>query len=511
MKTSKLIRASLLAAAFAAGAISLQAALNLPVTTVNGVKYYYYEVQPKESLYSLTHKLGVTRAEIVRCNPSVVDGLKAKQRLYFPYDEFSGETTAETTTTVSREDVTLQSKPVVPEKVNLTTGQESVPAALLTPAVKIEPVVETTPTAAAEADDADELNIAVMLPFMLQKESITRQADNYTEFYRGMLMAVDTLAASVDFPIKLYAYDTEGSEARVKELMQRPEMQEMTYIIAPDDSACVEQIALVADSLPNASVVSLFSVHNNAFLRHESVIQANIPSDRMYSRAIDAFISKYGDYTPVILNATDAKADKQQFTRELNDRLISRGIPYVQVDFEGTFNPKADNMSFYTPDKPCVFIPTSASREVLTKIASGLQQLKTEADAESNVKLFGYPDWIILTGSLADKLYAIDTTIYSRFALDKNSIAAQSLLDRYKEIYGRSVNNAAPTYGVLGFDTGRWLINAMNSGLDTDFAGLQNNFSIAYTDSENSTGSFNDSLLLVRFDTTHQLVVTPVK
>jgi hypothetical protein len=51
----------------------------------------------------------------------------------------------------------------------------------------------------------------------------------------------------------------------------------------------------------------------------------------------------------------------------------------------------------------------------------------------------------------------------------------------------------------------------MNSGLDTDFAGLQNNFSIAYTDSENSTGSFNDSLLLVRFDTTHQLVVTPVK
>ena len=51
-------------------------ALDLPVRNVNGTDYYYYEVKPKESIYSITRKLGVSREDIVRCNPAVVDGVR---------------------------------------------------------------------------------------------------------------------------------------------------------------------------------------------------------------------------------------------------------------------------------------------------------------------------------------------------------------------------------------------------------------------------------------------------
>lgn len=58
----------------------------LPVTTVDGKEYYYYEVQPKETLYSLSHKLQVSQDEMIKYNPSLAEGLRAGTTLYFPVE-----------------------------------------------------------------------------------------------------------------------------------------------------------------------------------------------------------------------------------------------------------------------------------------------------------------------------------------------------------------------------------------------------------------------------------------
>ena len=62
-------------------------ALDLPTRTVNGSVCYYYEVQPKETVYNLTRRFGLTKAQIIQYNPTVADGLRAGQTLYFPKDE----------------------------------------------------------------------------------------------------------------------------------------------------------------------------------------------------------------------------------------------------------------------------------------------------------------------------------------------------------------------------------------------------------------------------------------
>ena len=56
-------------------------AFNLPSKIINGKEYYYYNVQPKETIYSIAHKLGTTKDEIVKYNPSAVDGNKAYDTL----------------------------------------------------------------------------------------------------------------------------------------------------------------------------------------------------------------------------------------------------------------------------------------------------------------------------------------------------------------------------------------------------------------------------------------------
>lgn len=60
----------------------------LPVKTVGGHDYYSYEVKPKETVFSLTHRFGITTDELIRHNPSVRDGLKAYSTLLFPVEEY---------------------------------------------------------------------------------------------------------------------------------------------------------------------------------------------------------------------------------------------------------------------------------------------------------------------------------------------------------------------------------------------------------------------------------------
>ncbi|MDE5836801.1 MAG: LysM peptidoglycan-binding domain-containing protein, partial [Paramuribaculum sp.] len=56
----------------------------LPVKMVNGLSYHYYTVESKETIYSICRKLDISQEELVRLNPSVEDGLKSGQTLYFP-------------------------------------------------------------------------------------------------------------------------------------------------------------------------------------------------------------------------------------------------------------------------------------------------------------------------------------------------------------------------------------------------------------------------------------------
>ena len=85
MKRLKLVIVALIAVAF--GMAAQQGVEQLPVTEVGGRLMHYYEVQPKETLYSLSHKLGVGQEYIEQHNPSVRDGLRAFMTLYFPAAE----------------------------------------------------------------------------------------------------------------------------------------------------------------------------------------------------------------------------------------------------------------------------------------------------------------------------------------------------------------------------------------------------------------------------------------
>lgn len=86
---------------------AVAAITDLPVKSVNGRQMYYYVVRKGETVYSLTHTLGITHDRLVKANRSVEDGLRAGQILYFPVSEFGGKVVTESTTPASTSNVLL--------------------------------------------------------------------------------------------------------------------------------------------------------------------------------------------------------------------------------------------------------------------------------------------------------------------------------------------------------------------------------------------------------------------
>lgn len=75
------------ASALLLGAISAQA-IDLPVKSIDGKDYYYYNVKSGDTLYSISELTGISTDDIKRTNPNVANGLTKGSLLLFSVDDF---------------------------------------------------------------------------------------------------------------------------------------------------------------------------------------------------------------------------------------------------------------------------------------------------------------------------------------------------------------------------------------------------------------------------------------
>ncbi len=575
----------------AASVFALHAAVkDLPVKTVNGRLYHYYEVPAKETVYSLCYKLDISKDEMVRHNPSVADGLRAGMTLFFPVEE-SAETAVQPSAAQGRvishhvqkgetifgiahkygvnTEAVIEQNPVL--KNDLKAGQTiqiTVPGTVVEPKVAESAPAQPAPAqpagvkgyivkkketfysiavanglsvaaleaanpgvtslkegqvlnipvrevpaeivadasaaptgdksvAEAAADSvtvaaADKsVSLAVMLPFMLNEESPSKNACRYTEFYKGLLLAVDSLRNN-GTPIHVTAYDTEGSVLKVREALTDSTFRRHNAIIAPDNSA---QMAILAEygKNNNVKVVNTFIVRDDSYLTNPDMVQANLPSQLMYRKAIDALMERFENATPVFLNIKGTTGDKVDFVGELRKSLDAKGKTYMEVEADGRLT--VADLKPLPADGNYVFVPATGRQADLNKLMPGIIEWRDQA-VTPTVQLFGYPEWTTFRGETLENMHNLNTTVYSRFYTDEESARTKDIDARYKQWYGTRMENAVPRLGLLGFDTGMFVIPYMLNGGDK-YDGVQNGYYLVRS-GENG-GAYNDALYFVTF------------
>lgn len=587
---------------------------DLPVRTINGKVYHYYEVPAKETVYSLCYKLGITKDELVKNNPSVADGLKKGMVLFFPMDSdanIAGSNTAteerhgifthhvergETIFGIARKygvttDQVIAQNPILSEglkagqtlTINTTPATQQAAEPIETTGInnntattgtsvegyivkkketlysiahennltiaeleaanpglttlKAGQVINipvrngaaSTNTAAPTATGATEsseqtaavdstagnltsiaenrdsiqgtpaetvkkdISVAVLLPFMLEEETPSKSAQRCTEFYKGFLLAVDSLRSS-DRNIRITAFDTQGSTLRVKEFISSSDTTGLDAIIAPDNS---EQLSVLAQwgKQNGVKIFNTFVVRNDDYMTNPAVMQSNLPSALMHRKAIDGMVERLRYSTSVFISINNTTGDKTEFVKDLKKSLDAAGTTYMDVTFDGRLT--AANLKALPADGNYTFIPLSGKQADLNKIMPGILEWRDEA-VTPTVKMFGYPEWITFRGETLENMHKLNTTVYSRFYADEESARYRDIDTKFHTWYGKGMEAAVPRQGVLGFDTGMFILNYLGTDNTHSYEGVQNGYRFAKPADTNS-GMSNEMLYFINF------------
>lgn len=624
--------------------ISSFAAINdLPVKTINGKKYYCYQVQPKETLYSLQHKLGVDRETIVRYNRSVEDGLRAHTMLYFPVEiapedasaasspggarrgshevkrgesiygiarahgctveeilslnpsardgikagsvltlpsTASGLDTPEQGTVRGRSytlengetlygiarthgvtvDEILAANPdlsptyyhggqtiIIPDRngtiepsaeapdsdhqaeveyVEPETTPAALPAAQTSASresadggkmIAVEGVTIEEPESPSGADEMPgvstgavgipmplpngETSIAVILPFMLSESKVSRSAQQYTEFLKGLLLAVDSLKNDRE-PITVYCYDSANSIDSVRTILRRINPSRLQMIIAPPDEAQMKMVANFGHQ-NGIAVFNPFVIKDNSYLTNPEMVQLNIPSAMMLNRVVEEVAGRYGRRIPVILHRSDGTGNQTEMVNALVSAFRTRGSEPVTINYNGQLEePNLRALQAYR-DNDFIFMSVDGKESDAATYLPGLAEYRESLDDPSRVMLFGYPEWITFKSDNKKNLSKVNTVIYSRFYADPDSYSFRNASEQFRAWYGTAPSAGYPRLGLLGIDLGMFVIPSLRVN-DGDFSrhtppfdGIQSCFRLSRDDG--SQGLVNEALYLINF------------
>ena len=230
-----------------------------------------YEVQPKETLYSLSKKFDIAQADLITLNPDLQDGLKIGMILKVPSNG--------TGTFVSR---TKDSVLVAKNKVNLITS----------------------------VDKSQQKNMVLLLPFNMNKietDSVKTKTEqlktnkflNLTlDFYAGAQMAIDS-AKVLGLPVNVKVYDVESTKysSNVASIISKNNFENVDVVVGPFQNSVVETTAQLLAKY-DVPVISPLSKERGLPMNN---LYYSIPSeDLLKASMFNYFKTKNGNVVAII-------------------------------------------------------------------------------------------------------------------------------------------------------------------------------------------------------------------
>ncbi|MGK4568865.1 LysM peptidoglycan-binding domain-containing protein [Flavobacterium sp. 3HN19-14] len=239
-----------------------------------------YEVKPKETLYSLTKKTGLSQEELVKINPELKDGLKDGMTIKLPANITIVENTE---------------KAVVGLAKTIKKQGEKKQLVLLLPfnISKIEG--DTLNSTAARLKTDKFLNMTL-------------------DFYSGALMAIDS-AKTLDLNIDVKILDSQEtkSSSSVASLIQNNNLQNADVIIGPFYQANVEK---TAELLGKTKVPVISPLSKEPGKSFSNLLQSMPSSELIKNGMLDYLRSKNGNMLAIV---DPKKLSTKQFLKNHKD------------------------------------------------------------------------------------------------------------------------------------------------------------------------------------------------
>lgn len=383
-----------------------------------------YLVEKKETIYSITHKFGITEAEFRAVNPDITkDKVKKGQYVCIPYNE---KEQAEIARRQAEEHVRRAE-----EMQRQADAQER------------QALVKRT------------INVALILPFALDNEKKSKEAVKMLDFYQGFLLGVDEMKKK-GLNVNLYAYDEKDAfSSTIDSILSMPMMQHQDLIIGPMRREHIPSLARFAhqQSIP---LIIPFSTRAATIASTPEVFQVNTQPSELHREVYDTFLKTNANTNIVFIYQTEGKDSNADYIISFKETIKNHGLTYRTAE---TSDPNSLTAALDSV-RPNVIIPSSSSQHSFVSLAKLLD--KIDSQNKYHISLFGYPEWQTFRDSNLQLLRKYHVSFYSTFHTLPFNTEVQNFDRKFRQWYQREQSPTVPRYGLLGYDISRYFLTGVH-------------------------------------------------
>lgn len=367
-----------------------------------------YTVKKKDTVYCIAHRYNITIDELLKANPGVVDAdfnLKKGTELVIPQPKTSSSATA-----VAKQQTT---KVVKEKKKNAVT-------------------------------------IGVMLPL----HQIDGDGKRMLEYYRGVLMACDSLK-TCGISTTVYSWNV-PSDKQITAFLNDANLQKCDVVFGPLYTFQVVPLASFCKE-NGIRLVIPFSISSNAVITNQDVFQVYQPADKINARTVNAFMERFKGRHVVFIDGNDSTSRKGVFTMALRKRLEENNQTFSITNLKSSET--SFSKAFSRTLSNVVVLNTSRSPELNVTFAK-LNNLRA-TDATVSISMFGYTEWLMYTKVYLELFHKYDTYIPTTFFYNPLNRKTVQLEQAYQRWFHSDMQTALPRFAIVGYDHAQYFVRGI--------------------------------------------------
>lgn len=437
--------------------------------------YRYHTILPKETLYAVSKTYSLKPEDLLAANPGLsVETFQTGKTIRIPFFQSGadfvpyGEQTRNVMHRVKRGETLYSISHAYDVKIEVIEKANPMLASGLKTNMEIVVPVKTTHfdedlrfneidadrllTRSKESIRTDVVRVGLLLPFL---DKTDNQHLRLQEYYEGFLLAVNKLKAD-GVNIEVYVFEI-GSKAKLESLLGTMEMEALHLIVG---GMTDEQIRILSDfsKRHNIRYVVPFSSKNKEVQNNGTLFQVNPPQSYLYAKASGIFVKTFGKANVVIVNVP-GKRDKDEFLSTLKGDLKRNNVRFKEIPLTSDLSTRILPLLQIAEEN--VIVPSTGDSDALREITNALAAIN-QSDRAIATRLFGYPEWQTFGADLQNSLHKYGAYFYSSFYVDEKDAETRRFLEEFKYWYGRDLINTFPKYGIFGYDTGLFFLNAVH-------------------------------------------------
>ena len=285
------------------------------------------------------------------------------------------------------------------------------------------------------------IRVGVMLPL----HNINGDGKRMIEYYRGILMACDSLKQS-GISVDIHAWNA-AEDADIIQILHDNDAARCDIIFGPLYS---RQMQAMSDFVQRNDIrlVIPFSINAPQLLTNPNIFQIWQSPTNVTNSSIDRYLENFKDYHPVFIDCNDSTSKKFPFTSGLRRQLDNRGIVYNITNLKSS--EEQFSKAFSRTQKNIVILNTGRSQELGVAFAKLNGLLLKEPTLE--ISMFGYTEWLSYTRTHLENFYKYNTYIPSAFHYNPLTPQTQRLEQKYRWNFHSDMQHALPRFALTGFD-----------------------------------------------------------